>query len=110
MPVQLVGRAELVESPGLEDRHPVAQIERLLLLVGDEDGRDPDALDERPQLASRALAQRRVQVGQRLVQEQHPRPGAEAAPQGHPLPPPPPHPPYAPPPGPPRAPPPQDPP
>jgi len=53
--------------------------------VGDEEGRDPDALDERPQLASRTLAQRRVQVGQRLVQEQHPRLGRERAREGHPL-------------------------
>ncbi len=85
MLVQLVGRVELLESPGLEHRHPVAQIERLLLLVGDEDGRDPDPLDERPQLAPGALAQRRVQVGQRLVQEQHSRLPSERAREGHAL-------------------------
>src|SRR2546429_6264109 len=71
--VQLVGGGELLEPTGMKHRHPVAQIERLLLLVGDEHGRDPDPFDERPQLAPRALPQARVQVRERLLQKQHPR-------------------------------------
>src|SRR2546425_5833954 len=96
--VQLVGGGELLEPTGMKHRHPVAQIERLLLLVGDEHGRDPDPFDERPQLAPRALPQARVQVRERLVQEQHPR---LRRPRTRPPPPPPlppPHPPHPPPP------------
>src|SRR6059036_3912147 len=77
MLVQLVGGGELLEPTGLKHRHPVPQIERLLLLVGDEHGRDPDPFDERPQLAPRALPQARVQVRERLVQKQHPRLGRQ---------------------------------
>src|SRR5436190_17778946 len=51
--VQLVGGGELLEPTGMKHRHPVPQIERLLLLVGDEHGRDPDPFDERPQLIKR---------------------------------------------------------
>src|SRR3989441_9626721 len=94
--VQLVGGGELLEPTGMKHRHPVAQIERLLLLVGDEHGRDPDPFDERPQLAPRALPQARVQVRERLVQKQHPRPrGPCTRPRPPPLLPPPklPHPP-----------------
>src|SRR2546425_884761 len=69
--VQLVRRGELLEPSRLEHRHPIAQIERLPLLVGDEDGRDADPLDQGPQLASCTLAQAGVQIRQRLVQEQH---------------------------------------
>src|SRR2546429_3372273 len=96
--VQLVGGGELLEPTGMKHRHPVAQIERLLLLVGDEHGRDPDPFDERPQLAPRALPQARVQVRERLVQKQHPPLGR---PCPRPRPPPPPPPPKPPPPPPP---------
>src|SRR2546429_1915080 len=88
--VQLVGGGELLEPTSMKHRHPVAQIERLLLLVGDEHGRDSDPFDERPQLAPRALPQARVQVPERLVQEQHPPPrGPGTPPPPPPLPPPP---------------------
>src|SRR5256885_8419429 len=82
----------------MKHRHPVAQIERLLLLVGDEHGRDPDPFDERPQLAPRALPQARVQVRERLVPKQHPRPRGPGTPHRPPPPPPPPKLPPAPPP------------
>src|SRR2546428_224973 len=85
MLVQLVRRGELLEAPGLEHRHQVAQIECLFLLVRHEEGRDPDPLDERPQLAPRPLPQARVQVRQRLVQEQHARLGRERPRQRHAL-------------------------
>src|SRR2546429_9897747 len=107
MLVQLVGGGELLEPTGMKHRHPVAQIERLLLLVRDEHGRDPDPFDERPQLAPRALPQARVQVRERLLPKQHPRlPRPRARPPPAPLPPPPqlPHaPPRPAPPAPPRA-------
>src|SRR2546430_10131107 len=88
--VQLVGGGELLEPTGMKHRHPVAQIERLLLLVRDEHGRDPDPFDERPQLAPRALLQARVQVRERLVPKQNPRPPRHRPrpPPAPPLPPP----------------------
>src|SRR2546429_6380596 len=105
--VQLVGGGELLEPTSMKHRHPVAQIERLLLLVGDEHGRDSDPFDERPQLAPRALPQARVQVRERLVQEQHPRLGRPCPPPRPPLLLPPHPPPHAPPPQAPATPPPQ---
>src|SRR5204862_5711880 len=60
--------------------------ERLLMLLGDEDGRDADPLDQGPLLASGTLAQGRVQIRQRLVQEQQLRLGRERPGQRHPLP------------------------
>src|SRR4029077_2498491 len=83
--VQLLRGAELLQATGLEDGHPVAQIERLLLLVRDEDARDADALDQRPELAPGPLAQRGVEVRERLVEQEHSRLGRKRSRQSHAL-------------------------
>ena len=83
--VQVVGRPHLVEPAPAEHGHAIAQVERLLLLVGHEQGRDPHPLDQRVELTPRALAETRVEVGKRLVEQQHPRLGGEGARQGDPL-------------------------
>ena len=71
--VQIVGGPHLVEPAPVQHGHAIAQVERLLLLVGHQQGRDPDAFDERVELTPRALPQTRVEVGQRLVEQQQPR-------------------------------------
>src|SRR2546422_10937115 len=58
------------------------QIEGLFLLVRHEQGRNPDPLDQRAQLAPRALPQRRIEVRERLVEQQHARLGRERPRQG----------------------------
>ena len=71
--------------PVAQHRDPVAEIERLVLLVGHQHGRDADAADELADLAPGPLAQRRVEVGERLVQQQHPRLRRQRPGQRHPL-------------------------
>ena len=65
--------------PAVQHRHAVAQIECLLLLVRDEYGGDADPPDHLAQLAPRALAQRRIEIRQRLIEQQHARLGGERA-------------------------------
>ncbi len=66
--IQLVRRADLFEAPLVDHGDTVAEVERLFLLVRHEHRRDPDALDDLTQLVARALAQRRVEVREGLVE------------------------------------------
>src|SRR5713101_398496 len=70
---------------GVEHRHAVAQVKCFFLLVRDKHGGDPYALDKLPQLPARALAQRRIEVRQRLIEQQHARLRREGARERHPL-------------------------
>jgi hypothetical protein len=83
--VDLGGRADLADAPSVQHRDPVAEPHRLDLIVGDVDRRHADVLLEPLQLVTRARSQLGVEVGQRLVEQEHrglvhQRPG-----QGHPL-------------------------
>ena len=69
----------------MQHRHPVAQVEGLLLLVGDQDGGDAHPLDGPLELAAGALAQGGIEVGERLVEQQDAGLGRQGAGQGHPL-------------------------
>ena len=69
----------------MQDGHAVAELERLLLLVGHEQGRDADLADRPLQLPARALAQRRIEVRERLVEQQDARRGRERAGERDPL-------------------------
>ena len=69
----------------MEHCHPVAEVEGLLLLVRDEDGGDPDPPDQPLELAAGALAQRRIEVRERLVEQQHARLGRQGAGERDPL-------------------------
>jgi hypothetical protein len=53
--------------------------------VRDEHGGDADAVNDVPDLVAGALAQRRVEVRERLVEQQHARLGRERARQRHAL-------------------------
>jgi hypothetical protein len=70
--VDLVGRADLDDAAVLHHRDAVGQRERLLLVVRDVDGGEPESLLQLAQVAAQAMAQAGVEVGQRLV-EQHDR-------------------------------------
>ena len=85
MLVQLVGGAHLLEPPLTDHSDAIAEIERFFLFVGHKDRGDPHTLDDVAQLMARALAQRGIEVGQRLVQRQHARLGGERARQRHAL-------------------------
>ena len=69
----------------MEHRDPVAEVEGLLLLVGDEHGGDAHPPDRRPELAAGALAQGGIEVRERLVEQQHARLGGQGAGERHPL-------------------------
>lgn len=74
-----------MQPPALQHSHPATQVEGLLLLVGDEDGGDPDPPDRFLELPAGALAQGRVEVREGLVEQQHPRLGRQRPRQGHAL-------------------------
>ena len=61
----------LLDPAPVHDGDPVAHGQRLLLVVGHVDERDPDLLLERLQLDLERLSQLRVERAQRLVQQQH---------------------------------------
>ena len=71
--------------PLVEDRQPVAHRERLFLVVGHVDERDPDLLLDRLELDLHLLAELEVEGAERLVEEQHPRPIDERARERDPL-------------------------
>ena len=72
--VELLGRAQLLDVPRVHDRDPVAHRERLLLVVGHVDERDPDLLLDALQLDLQLAAELEVERAQRLVEQQDVRP------------------------------------
>ena len=71
MKVNFFGRTDLFELAEFHDGDAVRQAERFDLIVGDEDHRDVDALLQRFQLAAHFLAQLRVKIAQRFVEQQN---------------------------------------
>ena len=69
--VDLARRRHLLDPAVGHDGDPVAHRERLLLVVGHVDERDPDLLLERLQLDLERLSQLGVEGAERLVEEQH---------------------------------------
>ena len=67
----LVGGAELLHHAGVHHREPVGQRQRLDLVVGDHDRGVAEFALQHLQLAPHPLARRRVEVAQRLVEQQH---------------------------------------
>ncbi len=69
--VQL-GRCSRLHDPAVgQHRDPVAEHERLVLVVGDEHRRDPQLHEQLVDLGAHLDPQRGVQVGERLVEQQH---------------------------------------
>ena len=83
--VELLGCPDLLDAPLVEQYHPVGHLERLVLIVGDEDGGDGEPLLELAQIEAHALAQDRVEIRQRLVEQQDRRLDHQRAGQGDPL-------------------------
>ncbi len=83
--VEVLGAAQLVQVPAVQHRDAVGEGERLFLLVGYEYGGDAEAFDQRPQLAARTLPQRRIEVREGLVEQQHAGLGRERTGQRDPL-------------------------
>ena len=80
--VDVAGGADLLDAPVVEHREPVAQGQRLVLVVGDDDEGDADLALDRLELDLHLLAQLEVQCAQRLVEQQHPRAPDQRAREG----------------------------
>src|SRR3954467_14839612 len=85
MLVDLGRRSDLLDLAVVEDREPVAHRQRLLLVVGHVDERDPDLLLDSLELDLHLLAELEVEGAEWLVEEQHPRPVDECPGKGDPL-------------------------
>jgi hypothetical protein len=77
--------AALLHLPALHHVDAVGERHRLLLIVGDDDRGDPGLALDPLDLAPHARAQLEVEVGQRLVHQQEPRPLDDGARRRHPL-------------------------
>src|SRR6266536_2316390 len=69
-PVDLLRRSELLHLPVAHHEHPVAHRERFVLVVRDEDRRQPERPLQLLHPRAGALTQLGVQIGERLVEEQ----------------------------------------
>ena len=68
--VDLLGVVDLLDPASVHDRDPVGHRQRLLLVVGHVDERDPDVALDLLQLYLQALAQLQVERAEGLVQQQ----------------------------------------
>ena len=84
--VQLHRRADLLDAAGLQHHDLAGHGHRLDLVVGHVDHGGRQLLVQAQQLDAHLAAQGRVQVGQRLVEQEHPRLPHDGAPDRHPLP------------------------
>ena len=83
--VDLERRADLLDPALAHDHDPVGQRERLLLVVGDVDGGDPELALDRPDLLAQDDPDLGVERGQRLVEQQDLRLDGQRAGEGHAL-------------------------
>jgi hypothetical protein len=83
--VQILWSSYLFQAAATEQRHPVAQVKGLVLLVGDEHGSDPHSPDQFADLAAGPLPEGRVQVGEWLVQKKDARLRGKGPCERHPL-------------------------
>ena len=67
------------------DDDAVAERHGLRLIVGDVDRGDAERAQQAVELAAQPLAQRGIERGQRLIEQQHPRPWRDRARQSHAL-------------------------
>ena len=83
--VDFPGRPRLDDPAPLHDRDPVSHRHRLSLVVGDVEGRGPEPPMQRHQLGACRGPERRVEAGERLVEQEDPGPSDDRTPQRHPL-------------------------
>ena len=69
--VELRRSGDLLEAAGRHDADPIAHRQGLLLVVGDEEGRDPDHDLDPPDLLAELATDLGVEGRQRLVEQEH---------------------------------------
>ena len=77
--LDLVRGADLLQAAVVEDGDPVGELERLVLVVGDEDRGLAGAVVDLAQPAAQVLAHLGVERPERLVEEEHARLDRERA-------------------------------
>ncbi len=83
--VETVGGVDLEQAPAVHDADAVAELEGLLLVVGDEDRRDAQGLLDLLQALAQLRADLDVERAERLVEQQHPGPVRERPRERHAL-------------------------
>jgi hypothetical protein len=71
--VHLLGRARLPDAASVEHDHPIRQLQRLLLVMGDEHRGDVDLLVQLAQPAPQLLADLGIERAERLVEQKNTR-------------------------------------
>ena len=84
--VDLVRAADLLDLAVVHDHHAIGELERLVLIVRDEQAGDVQLVVQPPQPAPQLLAHLGVERPERLVEQQHARLDGERAGQRHALP------------------------
>ena len=77
--VDFARRADLQDVPGVENRHPVGDGERFLLVVRDVNGREFELLADAANFRAHLKAEFGIEIGERLVEQQAARPDDERA-------------------------------
>ena len=83
--IEVVRRAHLLDPAGAHADDAIRHGGRLDLVVGDQDRRDTELLLERLDLGPHGQTERRVEIGERLVEEQELRLLDQGARERHPL-------------------------
>ena len=82
MVIDFLGRADLLDPALVHHDDAVGELERLFLIVGDEDAGDVDLVVQPPQPSAQFLAHLGVERAEGLVEQQHLRLDRERARQG----------------------------
>src|SRR5580700_4947466 len=83
--VDLLRRPLAQEVPAVHDQDPIAHRQRLVLVVGHEDRGQPEGVLQLLEPVTSSFAQLGVEIGERLVEQQHRRGGRDGAGQRDPL-------------------------
>src|SRR5438445_8024449 len=83
--VDFVGCPDLLDNPKIHDRNTVGEIERLLLVVGDENGGEPGGIVNIAQRRAELDTHLGVESTERLVEQQHLRIDGEGGGEGEAL-------------------------
>ena len=71
MVIDFLGRADLLDPSLVHHHDPVGQLERLFLIVSDEDAGDVQFVVQPPQPSPQLLTDLGIERAERLVEQQH---------------------------------------
>ncbi len=83
--IDLVGRTHLLDAPGIHHHDTIGEVQRLFLIVRDQDGGQVRGLVKQTQPFAQFKAHARVERAKGFVQEQEPGPRRQCSCEAHPL-------------------------